>query len=285
MSRFLDALRSKQVLLMDGAMGTQLQRAGARESECLELWNLTHPDRVRAVHRSYVDAGAVCLVTNTFQSNPPALAKHDLASKMEDINHAAVSIARSVSSQCFILGSIGPIADHSTVGVHRLPQALRGCDALLVETCSDDRELTNVHSVIADLPTLVSFAFLRNPAGELTTSAGLTPEVCANLAEQHHVAALGVNCGRDIGMKDMIEIVRRYRKATDLPLFARPNAGTPTKLEVEWVYPHSPKQMAASLPDLLEAGVAMVGGCCGTTPEHIAAFRPIIERWNAAGSL
>jgi len=92
--------------------------------------------------------------------------------------------------------------------------------------------------------------------------------------------ALGVNCGRDIGMEDVIEIIRRYRNVTDLPLFARPNAGTPKRVGKRWVYPHTPAAMAARLPELLEAGVAMLGGCCGTTPEHIAAFRPIVEQWN-----
>ena len=81
-------------------------------------------------------------------------------------------------------------------------------------------------------------------------------------------------------MEDVIEIIRRYRNVTDLPLFARPNAGTPKRVGKRWVYPHTPAAMAARLPELLEAGVAMLGGCCGTTPEHIAAFRPIVEQWN-----
>jgi 5-methyltetrahydrofolate--homocysteine methyltransferase len=85
-------------------------------------------------------------------------------------------------------------------------------------------------------------------------------------------------------MDEMIEIIRRYRQVTDLPLFARPNAGTPTRAGDRWVYPHTPEQMAARLPELLEAGVNMVGGCCGTTPEHIAAFKPIIDEWNAKAS-
>jgi 5-methyltetrahydrofolate--homocysteine methyltransferase len=94
------------------------------------------------------------------------------------------------------------------------------------------------------------------------------------------IAALGVNCGKDIGMDEIIEIIRQYRKVTDLPLFARPNAGTPTKKGKRWVYPLTPKEMAARLPELLEAGVCMVGGCCGTTPAHIAAMRPIVDAWN-----
>ena len=81
-------------------------------------------------------------------------------------------------------------------------------------------------------------------------------------------------------MDELIEIVRHYRRATDLPLFARPNAGTPARVDGRWVYPHTPEDLAARLPELLEAGVSMVGGCCGTTPDHIAALRPVIDKWN-----
>ena len=99
------------------------------------------------------------------------------------------------------------------------------------------------------------------------------PEWFAQRAKKWGVAALGVNCGRDIDMSDIIEIIRRYRQETDLPLFARPNAGTPTKQDGRWVWPHSAESMAARLPELMEAGACMIGGCCGTTPEYIAAFR------------
>jgi methionine synthase I (cobalamin-dependent) len=95
------------------------------------------------------------------------------------------------------------------------------------------------------------------------------------------VAALGVNCGRDLGMDEVVEIIRRYLVVTNQPFFARPNAGTPIRLGERWVYPHDPETRQGRLPELLEAGVAMVGGCCGTTPQTIAAFRPVVDRWNA----
>src|SRR5439155_108011 len=170
MSRFREALQSGRVLLMDGAMGTELQRAGLQPGECGEFWNLTKPEAVRAIHEAYVDAGARCLLTNTFQANPTALAKHGKSEQLESINRAA----------------------------------------------------------------------------------------------------LGVNCGREIGMSEIIQIVRRYRQVTDLPLFARPNAGTPERSAKRWLHPQTPADMAARLPELLETGLAMIGGCCGTTPAHIA---------------
>src|SRR6516162_11232433 len=109
MSRFLEALRSGRVLLMDGAMGTELQRAGIQEGECYELWNLTHPDKVRAIHRAYVDAGADVLLTNTFQANPIALGKHGLGDRIELIISQAITLARSVATPGrFVLVSFGP---------------------------------------------------------------------------------------------------------------------------------------------------------------------------------
>ena len=98
--------------------------------------------------------------------------------------------------------------------------------------------------------------------------------------DSYHVAALGVNCGRDMGMPQILEVVEAYRDNTWRRLFARPNAGTPKQVDDRWVYPHTPQYMASWLPELLKAGVSMVGGCCGTTPAHIAAFRPIIDEWN-----
>ncbi len=126
----------------------------------------------------------------------------------------------------------------------------------------------------------MSLTFLRGASGKLVTLSGHRPEWFARRAKQYGIAALGVNCGRDISMEDCAEILRRYRSATDLPLFARPNAGSPAQVDGRWVYPHTPEAMAAKLPLLLEAGAAMVGGCCGTTPEHIAAFRRVVEAWN-----
>jgi len=290
---FLDALRSGRVLLMDGAMGTELQRAGVKPDECQELWNSTHPDRVRAIHQAYLNAGAEVLLTNTFQANPANLARCGLEERLEEINGNAVRLARKAAGRSrFILGDIGPIfgsdgrtefADYKVLG--RVLASLDGVDGFLLETCSSPRALSAAqyafHRVAeVETPLLLSLTYLRSPRGELITFSGHAPETYARHAERHGVAALGVNCGRDIGMEEIIEIIRRYRRETDLPLFARPNAGTPTKQDDRWLYPHTLEMMAARLPELLEAGMNMIGGCCGTTPEHIAAFRSAVDAWN-----
>jgi 5-methyltetrahydrofolate--homocysteine methyltransferase len=297
MSRFLEALHSGRVLLMDGAMGTQLQEAGLPSGECGEAWNVTQPDAVRAIHQSYVDAGAECLVTNTFQANPAALARHGLHDQLEAINEAALSHARSVrGAQPFILASIGPISAPNDENIEDDPNVLRlvigtllTADALLLETWSDPTALMAVPLIckplaeMAGLPTLLSVTYQRreSPAGVWSFS-GHPPEWFAMQAQQWGVAALGVNCGRDIGLDEIIGILRRYRQVTNLPLFARPNAGTPLREGERWRYPLTPARMAERLPELLETGVAMIGGCCGTTPDHIAACRPVVAAWNAS---
>jgi 5-methyltetrahydrofolate--homocysteine methyltransferase len=293
MSRFLQALHSGRVLLMDGAMGTELQRAGLKEGECGEHWNLTHPQRVWEIHQSYKQAGAEIFVTNTFQSNPTWFRKHGLENQLEPINHAGAALARSVAGKDgFVLGDIGPsVSDFDPakfMALSRLARSLAWADALLFETCSILPHTlvatTLTHDLHPEKPILVSFTFRKDSERGLVSFEGRTPpESCAETVHAVHdlgISALGVNCGKEIGMDEIIEIVRRYRQETDLPLFARPNAGTPTRVGDQWVYPRTPEQMAARLPELLAAGVSMVGGCCGTTPAHIAAFRPIVEQWN-----
>jgi 5-methyltetrahydrofolate--homocysteine methyltransferase len=274
---------------MDGAMGTELQRASLKHGEYGELWNLTEPDRVRTIHQAYVDAGAQCLLTNTFQANPAALAKHGKSEHLEAINRSALQLARSVAGpHRFVLADIGPVNEEwRKQSLTQVVQSLCGADAVLLETHSDVHALWAVKYACLpclegeEVPVLLSVTYLRTAQGILTTQGGQPPEVYGRLARQYGVAALGVNCGRDIGLDDIIEIVSRYRRVTDLPLFARPNAGTPVRVADGWVYPKTPEEMASRLPALLEVGVSMVGGCCGTMPAHIAAFRPVVDEWNA----
>jgi 5-methyltetrahydrofolate--homocysteine methyltransferase len=275
---------------MDGAMGTQLQEAGLPDGACPELWNLSQRKHVLAVHRAYVAAGARCLVGNTFQANPVALARHGWAEHLGAIQRAALNLARSACGpDHFVLGDIGPIGDPASgkefadpAVTRQTADGLQNADGLLVETCSSPVALDAARALGSEgrLPVLLSLTYRKSDRGRLLTASGHPPEWFACRAGKHGVAALGVNCGRDIGMDDILEIVRRYRAETDLPLLARPNAGTPSRVDGRWVYPCTPEEMAARLLELLEAGVSLVGGCCGTTPGHIAAFRPVVEEWN-----
>jgi 5-methyltetrahydrofolate--homocysteine methyltransferase len=301
MADLLAALRSGHVLLMDGAMGTELQRRGLKPGENPSTWVELHPGKVRAVHRAYLAAGAEVLLTNTFMA-----AANSYGETMRRLGRQDWHPPAPWNKAC---GLIGPaarfrIASHGPVlgtEIGREFDELWGLyvsdrcwnydphpcchvpDAILLETCSTPRvrfALRALRRHVHQCPLLLSLTYLRDERGRLVTSSGHSPEWFAERAKRYGTDALGVNCGRDIGMDDIIEIVRRYRAVTDLPLFARPNAGTPTRKGKRWVYPTAPEAMAARLPELLEAGVSMVGGCCGTTPEHIAAFRPVVEKWN-----
>jgi 5-methyltetrahydrofolate--homocysteine methyltransferase len=296
----LDALKSGRVLLMDGAMGTELQRAGLRPDENAATWNLLHPRRVRAVHRAYLDAGAEVLLTNTFLINvEPFAVPMWMGGRPTDGRFGLWPRAYALigPSAPYRVAAVGPVAGDPAREFDSLNRLYvqESCTnfqphdcchfphAILLETCSSPR----VRYALARLrpwregPLLLSLAFHPGDRGRPVTASGHSPEWFARRARAWGADALGVNCGREIGMGEIIEIVRRYRQETDLPLFARPNAGTPRREGDRWVYPHTPEAMADRLPELLEAGACMVGGCCGTTPAHIAAFRTVVDDWNA----
>jgi methionine synthase I (cobalamin-dependent) len=283
MSRLLEALRSGRVLLMDGAMGSELRRRGLGDRESGEEWNLSHPARVTAVHRAYAAAGAVVHLTNTFQLYEWRFGG---VTRTLEAGRAAVRLARQAADGAFVLAALGPTYGVQkreftdlggvTVALH----AVQPVDGALLETCSSPRAgyaVARASQVCGGTPILLSLTYLRDDRGRIVTPTGHAPEWFAKRAAKWGVAALGVNCGNEITVRDCADVVRRYRDHTDLPLFARPNAGTPERVGDGWVYPRTPAMMAEELPELLEAGVNMVGGCCGTTPAHVAAFRRVID--------
>lgn len=298
-SRFVEALHSGRVLLMDGAMGTELQKNGLKPDEIAATWIVLHAEKVRAVHQAYHRAGAEVLLTNTFLINSTSYVRSMYAAgEMPSTGDWQTAFELMDPGVYFRVAAVGPVAGDSNgrefddMKQFFVPDSGSGIfspharchvpDAILLETCSSPRvrhALGALRRWTTNCPILLSLAYLRE-SNRLVTFSGHSPEWFAKRAKQYGADALGVNCGRDIGMDDIIEIIHRYRRETDLPLFARPNAGTPTKHGDYWIYPHTPEAMAARLPELLAAGVRMVGGCCGTTPAHIAAFRPIIEAYN-----
>jgi methionine synthase I (cobalamin-dependent) len=271
-------------LLMDGAMGSQLLSVGIGDPERA---NLDAADHVRAIHASYARSGAGIVLTNTFQLNPIALTRHGLEARLEGIARKALQLARNGAPQAWILADVGPIITPGSKeeftdrdALVRVLEALEGADAVLFETCSSPAALSAVqfalHRVhaVEGLPLLLSLTYYRNAAGEVVTYSGHRPETYARHAARHGVTALGVNCGKEIDVPDVCEILSRYRDHTDLPLFARPNAGTP---QSQGCYPRSPEIMAAGVPSMVAAGATMLGGCCGTTPAHIAAMAAVLH--------
>ncbi len=240
--------------LMDAAIGTALLARGIDPL----LAPLTHPRDVAAVHASHVAAGAECVLTATFQANPITL-----GDDLDDVCRAAVRLARGSGSR-LVLGSVGPMGSPRDFPSHAAlataAQALDGVDALLLETCSSPAAMEAaafVHHRLG-VPVWLSLAY-HHVEGRLVTLSGHGPEVYACHAARHGVAALGVNCGKDISPADCAAVVRIYRQETDLPVFARPNAGSPGGE----AYP--PGSFGALDAD-------WVGGCCGTTADHLRAM-------------
>ena len=285
MNPFVTALRSGKVLLMDGAIGTEILRLmRTMVVGRFEQINLFDRELVRSIHRSYLDAGADVLLTNTFQTNPVALGRCGVENHHHQIWQVAIKLAHLDHPRPhYTLADVGPIENLTPEIVAAILEECVGVDGILLETWSSLEAL--MHFVdrprAAALPLLVSFTFHRT--GDLMTFTGARPEDCARAAQRYGAVALGVNCGKEIGMTDMAEIVRRYREVCDLPIFVRPNAGSPSKSG--WRYPRTPETMAAALLPLLEAGAAMVGGCCGTTPDHIRAFRDVVDAWNGTAAV
>jgi 5-methyltetrahydrofolate--homocysteine methyltransferase len=272
----LDNLRSGGPLLMDGAMGSELIRAGLQPGDNGAPWNLLRPDAVLGIHGAYVAAGADVILTNTFQANPRAFPD---SAELERIGMAAVGLAREAKAR-FVLADVGPIDNANDL--RSTLHSLAGTDGVLLETFSSPEVLGLVESIrrwpeTRGSPILLSLTFRRGDTG-METLSGHSPEWFAQRVADAGIDVLGVNCGREIDIADCAEILRRYRTATDLPLFARPNAGTPVSSGGHWTYPRTPRNFASGVKDLLAAGAAMLGGCCGTTREHVAAMRAEMDR-------
>ena len=250
------------------------------DGECSALWNLTHPEQVASIHCAYLEAGADILLTNTFLANQPILEWFGLQKRYREIWSAAFDNFRIFRDPTpIVLVDVGPSENSIffTNDLESLLTVLNPSSGMLLETwsCTPECQLNPSISLEAAsgwLPVLLSFSFRHSADKKLKTIDDATPEDCALTASANPVNAIGANCGNEIDMDDVLEIVRRYREVTDLPIFIRPNAGTPRRTSAGWEYPRSPEYMADKLWPLLEAGVTMVGGCCGTTPAQHRGF-------------
>ncbi len=285
----IDAARGR-VVLADGALGTELQRAGLEPGGCGECWNVDRPDAVRAIHRAYADAGAEALLTNTFGGTRIALDRHGAGERTTRLNRAAAALAREVAGpDRWVVGDIGPFGgflqplgeyspDAVEAAFREQAEALLegGADGLLVETMTalDELVLAVRAGRAAGAPFVIaSMAFDATKVGP-RTMMGVSPEEAAAAALDAGADALGANCGSNLDLAGYADILRRYRAAAlDAVLLCRPNAGTPRREGSAVVHDLGPEALAADAPGLVEVGAGIVGGCCGTTPAHIAALK------------
>ena len=293
--RLLDAIR-EHPLLCDGAMGTQLMVAGLEQGNCGEAWNLTHPERVLAIQRGYVQAGSDCLLTNTFGGSRIMLNRHSHADDVVRVNAAGVRIAREAFGDRvgFVIGDIGPFGglmepygDFTEAQVRdafgEQAQALvdAGADAIIIETQTylEELGLGLIAAREAGAPCVIgSMAYdVTLDGSTFRTMMGIDPERAAAFMEEHGADIVALNCGTGMDMNRAREAVIRYRRATRLPVMAQPNAGQPKLVDMKVVYDETPEEMLKGVVPLLEACASIIGGCCGSTPDHIRAFRQAMD--------
>lgn len=292
-----DAVRERP-LLCDGAMGTQLMLAGLEQGNCGEAWNLAHPERVVAIQRRYVEAGADCIITNTFGGCRIMLNRHSHAEHGVAINKAGVALAREAfgNKDGYVLGDIGPFGgllepygDFTEAQVRSAfeEQAAAlveaGADAIIIETQTSLEELLlGIQSAkAAGAPCVIgSMAYdVTLDGSTFRTMMGVEPERAAEFMEEHGAHIVALNCGTRMDMARALTAVERYRSVTSLPVMVQPNAGQPRLVNMKVVYDETPEQMVEGLPLLLAAGANIVGACCGSTPEHIRAFRAVMNEY------
>jgi 5-methyltetrahydrofolate--homocysteine methyltransferase len=296
----LEAIK-RRPLLGDGAMGTQLQLAGLESGGCGELWNLTHPERVEAIQRSYAEAGSDVLITNTFGGSRIMLTRHGCGEQTVAINRAAAECARRAFGDRpgFVIGDIGPFGGileplgdmpEATVREAFFEQAAAlvsaGVDAIIVETQTSFEEMAIGIAAAkeAGAPCIIaSFAFdVTRDGEEIRTMMGIDLEAAGTFVAEQGADIVALNCGTGIDMNWAARATRRYAAVCDLPVMAQPNAGQPVLENMKVVYKQPPEEMAAGVPDLYAAGASIIGACCGSTPAHIALMRKALDEQIAA---
>lgn len=292
----LTALKTGKILLSDGALGTTLQQMGLKAGECPESWNFSHPEKISEISKSYYDIGAQMSVTNSFGANYPKLSLYHLEEKTYELNFLGANLTKKVCPpNCWVLGSIGStgkmlIMDEITE--EELEQNFKcqvmaleegGADAILVETMMDGEEAcvaVKAAKEYTSLPVICTFTFELTKQGSYKTIFGLSPKDAALMAIEDGADIIGTNCGN--GMAHMAPIVVEMRTACpNVPILVHANAGLPMLKDGKTIFLDTPEKMKEESFLVMEAGADIIGGCCGTTVEHIKAIKEAVDEFNS----
>jgi 5-methyltetrahydrofolate--homocysteine methyltransferase len=290
--RFLDLLSRRRCLLADGATGSNLFEMGLVSGDAPELWNVDHPDRIKLLHQRFVDAGADIILTNTFGGTRYRLKLHKAEDRVHELNRAAAQLARSVADAAgrdvIVAGSMGPTGEileplgplsaadaRAAFAEQAVALAEGGADVLWIETLSSREEVEAAieGAKSTGLPVVSTLSFDTNGR----TMMSLTPAELAGIAREHHLAACGSNCG--VGPSELVASILNLSTAADpdMVLVAKANCGIPQYVNGAIRYDGTPELMARYVDLAIDSGARIIGGCCGTSPEHLAAMRKALD--------
>lgn len=289
-NRFWARLNSGAVLVLDGATGTNLQRRGLPGGTPSDLWVMDHPEAVLQLHRDFLDAGSDIILTNTFGSSRIQLKHNGLQDRFEETNRRAVQLAQQVvkGTDVLVAGSMGPLGEmldpygslSEADAVAAYAEQARvlsdaGVDLLVIETqydLTEARAAVRGTQSVTGLPLVCSFSYDRGTRSMM----GARPVEAGKELSETGIAAIGINCGRSL--EDNLKALHELRRVTDLPIWFKPNAGLPSTDEDGALrYDVTPEIMAAQVAQWIEAGARLIGGCCGTSPDHLRAIAQAVR--------
>jgi 5-methyltetrahydrofolate--homocysteine methyltransferase len=288
--KLTERLKNGEIIISDGALGTMLQAAGLEPGVCPETWNVDYPERIEAIARAYADAGSEAVETNTFGANRFKMSHYGLHDKVVEFNRKAVEITRrAIGPNRIVLGSVGPtgvllmmgeVTEEELYEVFKeqcVALAEAGADVICIETMTAlDEALLAVKAAKenTDLEVICSMTFDKTVQGDFRTMMGVSPEEMTKALKTAGADIIGTNCGN--GMENMIPIVEEIRRTdSEIPILVHANAGKPHYHDGKNIFDETPDITASYIPGLIRAGATCIGGCCGTTPEHIRRIKEV----------
>jgi 5-methyltetrahydrofolate--homocysteine methyltransferase len=291
-AKIVDVVKSGKILVSDGAWGTFLYKKGLKPGECPEFWCINRFEDVSSIAKSYIDAGADMVESNSFGGNRFKLKSFKLEDKVSEINEAAAKASRLAAGDKWVIASIGPTGKllvieevtedelYDAFKVQAIALEKGGADALCIETMSDIDEATLAIKAAKEntkCEIICTFTFEKTIRNEYRTMMGVSPVAAVKAAIEAGADIVGANCGN--GMECMIEIVKEIREFTpDTPILIHANAGLPENRNGVDVFPESPADMSKFVEAIVAAGANIIGGCCGTTPDHIKAIKEAVTK-------
>jgi 5-methyltetrahydrofolate--homocysteine methyltransferase len=292
MENILDRLQRGEVIVGDGALGTMLMQRGLKYGEPPESFNIQKPQVLEEIASLYLEAGSELVSTNTFGASPLRLQQFSLEKDTEIVNRNAVeAVRRAVGNKAYVAGSIGPSAKMMKPLGASTPEEIRanfqrqssalleaGVDMICIETMTDAAEavlaIQAVRLLNPKIPIMATITFGKIPQGYFTLMGNSVKDAAAML-QKAGADIIGSNCGN--GTEAMVEIAREFRKHTHMPIAIQSNAGLPASRDGMLLYPETPEFFSEKAALMIDLGVQIIGGCCGTTPAHIRAVRKVVD--------